>query len=282
MIRLSDKSDINGIIKLWKEAFGDSEREIMFFLDNRYKPENTLVAEENGKIASMLFLLEGEMKIDKKLYPSYYLYAACTLKEFRGRGYMASLLAFAKDTALKRNVDFICLLPAEESLYKFYENHGYKPVFKKNIYTLSRNSIDDSSFSDKESSCNPEKIRNNAFVNIDYFKWDSLSLDFAIKHNKFYGGQVVMNCEGYSLYSISNDEIYVKEITFTDNIDAVLSNLFAIHSDVNKIIVDLPVGIKTSAENYEIVNWGMALAINNNAEKILDGLKDAYLGLTLI
>lgn len=281
MIRISDKSDINGIINLWKEAFGDSEREIMFFLDNRYKPENTLVVEESGKIASMLFLLEGEMKINNVCYPSYYLYAACTLKEFRGRGFMASLLSFAKETALKRNVDFICLLPAEDSLYKFYENHGYKAVFRKKVYTLTRDNTVDNSNISTDSFSDIEEIRNKAFNNINMFKWDNESLKFAFEHNKFYGGQALINREGYALYNISERQICVKEFAFTDNIDAVLLNILLSHPNTNKIIADLPVSIKTASEDFEIIDSGMALAVNNKAKTILNDVKDSYLGLTL-
>ena len=42
IIRLSEKDDIKGIVSLWSEAFGDSEEEIMFFIDNKYIPENTV------------------------------------------------------------------------------------------------------------------------------------------------------------------------------------------------------------------------------------------------
>jgi hypothetical protein len=57
MIRYSDKNDLNGIIRLWHEAFGDSENEIRFFLDSCYIPHNTVVYESDGEIASMLFQL---------------------------------------------------------------------------------------------------------------------------------------------------------------------------------------------------------------------------------
>lgn len=280
MIRYSKESDIDGIINLWKEAFGDSEKEITFFLDNRYKAENTLIAEENGKVASMLFLLDGEMKVDDKIYLSYYLYAACTLKEFRGRGYMASLLDFARETAINRNIDFICLLPAEESLYQYYENHGYKAVFRKKTYEINRNN-NNASLIDYESFCDFEKSRNDAFADIDYFKWDSSGVDFAVEHHKFYGGQVVSNCEGFLLYSVSDRELHVKENTFTDNLCNVFSDLFNLYPNVDKIIADLPSGIKFAAENYKEISWGMALAVNKQAEFVLDKIKNAYLGLTL-
>ena len=61
MIRCSVNNDREGIISLWHESFGDNRKEIEFFLDNKYIPENTVVCVENGKIISQLFAYTGEM-----------------------------------------------------------------------------------------------------------------------------------------------------------------------------------------------------------------------------
>lgn len=281
MIRYSVKSDYNSIISLWKEAFGDSEKDIIFFLNKRYKPENTLVVDADGKIASMLFLLEGEMSIKGKSYPSYYLYAACTLNEFRGRGYMASLLDFAKRTAEQREIDYICLMPAEKSLYKFYEKHGYKTVFKRKILTLSSNSININQTVESERIDNIEKIRNHAFHGIDMFKWDNEALKFAFEHNNLYGGQALTHCKGYSLYNIIGSEIVVKECAFTEDLSLELSYIFSKNKNANKIIVHVPADAKTESASFEIIDSGMMLAVNKNAENAMKELHNAYLGLTL-
>ena len=119
MIRLSAENDREGLVFLWKEAFGDSEEAIGLFLDNRYIPENTVVSENDGKITSMLFLLDGKLSVKGKLFNSYYLYAAATLKEFRGRGIMKEMLDFSKNLSYEREKDFICLKPAEKGLYDY-------------------------------------------------------------------------------------------------------------------------------------------------------------------
>ena len=99
MIRLSQTKDIPDLITLWNEAFGDSEEDIRFFLDRKYIPENTVVYDDNGKIASVLFLLSGDMRISGKDYPSYYLYAAATLQSHRGKGIMGQMLEYSKNLA---------------------------------------------------------------------------------------------------------------------------------------------------------------------------------------
>lgn len=281
MIRYSVQSDLNGIISLWKEAFGDSETEIKFFLNNRYKPENTLLAEEDGEITSMLFLLEGEMTFEGKCYPSYYLYAACTLNKYRGRGYMASLLDFAKETAFNRGYYFICLLPGEKSLYDFYEKHGYKTVFKKKILKINSDSIKDNPQFRKESICEIEKIRNKAFRNFNVFKWDCDALKFAFEHHEFFGGKALFDREGYALYTTSDGDIVVKEIAFTGDINSILSCIVDSEKDINELYVYLPVDFETTFSDYEIIDSGMMLPVNIDAEKITNRITNAYLGLTL-
>lgn len=281
IVRLSEKSDINGIVSLWNEAFGDTENEIMFFLNRKYIPENTVVAEENGEIASMLFLLDGKMFIDGKDYPSYYLYAACTLKKYRGKGLMAELLCFAKQLADLRAYKFICLMPGEKTLFDFYEKHGYKSVFSRKVLTLDRNN---NAFSDEMHCCDSidyEQIRNKVYGKYNYFKWDNQSVKFAADHTVFYSGNEFHNCEGYCLYSVTDDVLRVKEFAFTeDKLPEIISKICLMH-DCSKATVILPSSYETDCGEYEIQPSAMMLAIDDHASEIIKNLSNAYLGLTL-
>lgn len=279
MIRYSNKNDINGIIQLWNEAFGDSEKEIRFFLDSCYKPHNTVIYEADGEIASMLFLLEGDMHIDSVDYPSYYLYAACTLKKFRGRGIMAQLLDFAKKTAADRDKSFICLRPSEKSLFDFYEKFGYKSVFK--IKKITADADINKFHTSAESGltvCDREKLRNEAFSLQSYFKWDKQFIDFAFSHNKFYGGSSSESCKGYILYSSSEETISVKETTFTD----IKSLINSLPSDMFSVVKEITVNFPPDANvDGEILPFAMLLAVDNEAEEMIKNIDNAYLGLTL-
>lgn len=277
MIRYSDKSDLKDIISLWKEAFGDTEDEIMFFISNKYKPENTLVYEADGQIVSMLFLLEGEMKINNSRYPSYYLYAACTLNKYRGKGFMSSLLDFAEKTAYDRGYYYICLLPASKSLYTYYEKYGYKPLFKKKILKIiPENTFSNSGYINPDSE-NLFLLRENAFKDIDMFVWDKKSLEFAFEHHKLYGGQAVSNRKGYALYTQNNAIYNVKEYCFTE----VSGNIPSRFEHTKQIIINLPSEYTVDSNNYEIVDSGMMLAVNEEAENLIKIMKNPYLGLTL-
>lgn len=279
MIRFAEKSDVKGIVSLWNEAFGDSEDDIMFFLNNRFVPENTLVYESDGVIASVLFLLEGDMRIKGRDFSSYYLYAACTLKSHRGRGYMAEMLEASKTVAEKRNKHFICLLPANKPLYEFYGRFGYKTVFQKKRYVFSR---------DEFSNCccsvtnNPEiditHIRDCFHSGNNYFRWNVSAVEYAFEHNKYFGGKQITIRKGYMLYTLNEDKCTVKENTFPPD---------ALYDSLKKIIIENPeckeielytsVSYELPCREYEIIDSGMLLSISNSVEIN----ENAYLGLTL-
>ena len=58
-------------------------------------------------------------------------------------------------------------------------------------------------------------MRNGFYSDIDYFKWDDNSVNFAFEHHKYFGGQCFVDCKGYSLYTIVDGAMTVKETTFT-------------------------------------------------------------------
>ncbi len=283
IIRLSEKDDIKGIVSLWSEAFGDSEEEIMYFIDNKYVPENTVVAECDGEIASVLFLLEGEMSIKGSKYPSYYLYAACTLKKFRGRGIMANLLSEAEKIAFLRGYDFICLMPGEKSLFDFYSKHGYKIVFNKKVLTLNLNDIlkRNTIECNKKNNFSCSEIRNQAFAEFDFFVWDEQSIKFAFEHTKLYKGMVFQGCNGYCLYTVVDGVVYVKEFTFTHENLLEIMRLIMMENGCEVAILNLPSKYKTEIGKFEIVPSAMMLCVNERSTAVLENLKNAYLGLTL-
>lgn len=282
MIRLSSENDINGIVCLWEESFGDSEKDIFFFLNTHYKPHNTIVCELDDEIVSVLFLLDGEMHIDGVDYPSYYLYAACTSLKYRGKGYMGDLLRFAQSISAERNRFFIALKPAEESLYNYYAKFGYRPVFTKKTAVLDKadlceNTVCECDYNISELSI----IRNRFFNDINYFKWDEKSVKFAFDHHKYFGGEVLANRNGYILYSVDGRKLIVKESAFTQKeflfcVSEIIKNI-----DIDSVRVELPYGYEFECSKNESGNAGMLLPLCDEADYLLKNINDAYLALTL-
>lgn len=285
MIRYSVNNDREGIISLWHEAFGDSRSEIEFFLDNKYIPENTVVCEENGEIISLLFLLNGEMHINGQDYPAYYLYAACTSKKFRGKGIMGQMLDYSKNLAADRGVDFICLMPAEKSLFDYYSKFGYMPIFRRKTVKITAEELSKISFfthNSSDFSFKPAyKLRNEAFEKTDFFKWDKSSVEFAFEHTKLYGGNLFLSNKGYCLYTRFDGVLTVKETTLTHDLLAKKLKEIANINNVENIELILPCDYDFFSFEHEISYNGMILTTRNIDDKIIKSIHNAYLGLTL-
>jgi len=126
MIRKALVTDVPALMSNWHLCFGDEPSQIKpFFGSEAFSPENTLVYEENGAVVSQLFLIEGVMRKGCLLYPAFYIFAACTLKEYRGRGIMAQLIGEAVSYAKENGKEFIFLLPEEKELYDYYSKLGF-------------------------------------------------------------------------------------------------------------------------------------------------------------
>lgn len=129
-IRLWSPEDKPQMKALWEDAFGDDGEFIDTFFRNFLKKDTCLVAECEGKVVSAMYILEGF-----RLYPyrknvltAGYSYALATHPDYRGRGIGRAVYKAVTEKILEKH-DMALVLPAEESLYPFYEEAtGAKPV----------------------------------------------------------------------------------------------------------------------------------------------------------
>lgn len=125
MIKITN--NIDDIVPLWKEAFGDSREDIVFFIDN-IRNGVCLAEYQNDKAVSMLYLVDCSLNSKQ----AHYIYAACTDKKYQKNGYMAGLIKYCID-----NYDRVCLIPANEHLVDYYNKQGL--VFKHPVDDLKFN-----------------------------------------------------------------------------------------------------------------------------------------------
>lgn len=103
------------IYDLWSEAFGDTNEDIKFFLEN-CKHKTCVGYYKNSQLLSMLFLVDCAVNGIK----SKYIYAACTLKSARTLGLMTKILDYCKS-----NHNSICLIPANDALIEYYDKREF-------------------------------------------------------------------------------------------------------------------------------------------------------------
>ena len=124
MIRGAKQDDIAALRALWWVVFNDSERFLDRFFAHLFVPENCLVAECEGRITSMLFLLEATASCRQGNRPLRYVYACATHPDFRKQGFMGQLLNTAIEYADENGFDLI-LIPANEPLFDYYKRFGF-------------------------------------------------------------------------------------------------------------------------------------------------------------
>lgn len=118
-IKIIAAKDADGtVIDLWQEAFGDTREEIMRFF----------AAAGGSRIAC--FTSGGKLKGMAVLIPvtvrgifSYYGYAVCTAKDFRGKGVCRKLHGEIFRFCKRENAGYI-LHPANAGLFAMYEGFG--------------------------------------------------------------------------------------------------------------------------------------------------------------
>ncbi len=110
---------LNQCKKLYTEAFGEDKLfDDLFF--NLYFENSCRYITENGEVVSMLMAIDVTANGKK----GKYIYAVCTKKEHRGKGYMHKLFSAVKEE-FSKNYAFLCLKPANDWLYPIYEKEGF-------------------------------------------------------------------------------------------------------------------------------------------------------------
>ncbi len=114
-VKVCEFEDGKQIILLWREAFGDSEEEVVFFLENCIN-KTCIALSEDGKLYSMLFLVDCEIDGER----AGYIYAASTFKSRRNKGDMSRILEYCRE-----NYPKLCLIPATNKLEDYYKKRGF-------------------------------------------------------------------------------------------------------------------------------------------------------------
>ena len=78
----------------------DSEQDAEFLFETVLKKAERVCEYENGTPIAMLFLMDCRIQTKTESLPFYYLYAACTHPDHRGKGLMSKLLEKAKQKSL--------------------------------------------------------------------------------------------------------------------------------------------------------------------------------------
>ena len=116
---------------LFTEAFGDEGFTDLFFRTG-YAPERCLAAFDGDLLAALHWFdcsFEGQK--------AAYIYGIAAFESCRGRGVGSALIRAALDELKKRGYEAVFLVPAEPSLFGYYERFGFRAVSTIREFTLS-------------------------------------------------------------------------------------------------------------------------------------------------
>ena len=129
--------DTAEMISLWQTTFQDSDEFVDLFFSRVYRPENTLIIKNEGKIVSALQMIPYEIKIADNIIPSAYVCGVCTLTLERGKGFMKTLMNEAMDDMRQKGYGITTLIPAHPWLFDIYKKFGYIHPINYNIECYS-------------------------------------------------------------------------------------------------------------------------------------------------
>lgn len=114
---------------LWRSCFPDSEAAVETFWHKTEGHLFAFAALDGRTPVSMLCALPTTLVDDcGEALRAVYLYAVCTAPAYRRQGLCAALLAYAENEL--RDFDVCMLVPDGEAMFRYYEKHGYRTVFR--------------------------------------------------------------------------------------------------------------------------------------------------------
>ena len=196
--------------RLFLNCFDDTLGFVNMFFANHFVPENTVIAEKDGRVIGMAFLLP--CTAEEK--PCFYIYGVCVAPDERKSGIGSALLKFAAEYAKSLGAR-VLLRPENESLFSFYEKAGFSPCsyYKTETFASRENAATLSPVSAEEYLT----LRNRGFADRNPVLWDKAAIEHALNHETFFGFSAykfeVGDEAGILLCGKDGGEPFIKETT---------------------------------------------------------------------
>lgn len=126
MVEKANKKDFPLLKQIWKTIFCDTDSYINMFFSELARPENTYVFREKGEICAMAYALSAPLIFsDGTEINAHYICGIATKTKCRNKGMASALLHTILEDARAAGIDVCYLIPAEKSLFSYYERFGF-------------------------------------------------------------------------------------------------------------------------------------------------------------
>ncbi len=258
---------------LWSRVFDDDYSFIKLIFNKEYDESILCFAEIiDGIAVSAFYLIENQLNFDGECFNGYYLYAAATLPEYRGKGIMSKLIRQAQEYCREKDIAYISLVPSQGSLYNYYSALGFCEAMHRYVNGETDSS---SAFTGATAIDSPKQI-------LDLrrgFKGNALnftdkSFGYAFDCMKYSGFEFKALADNVLLIDSDDADSFSELIS----LDAEKANEFA-YKISTKGKLTSPFALKKFNEN-KIVPYGMIYPINQKLERDWK-ITDIYMNIAL-
>ena len=206
------QDDIPSLKRLWMETFGDAPELVDRFFELLPSMGTGLVAEADGELLGAAYLLDAEVwSPEKPPVKLGYIYAVAVEPSARNCGIGAKLISACERYCWENGIEICTTLPAEESLYAWYERVGGFQTATRCLYetVLPSDSAAEITplFADEYAFKRADILRDNNYVNLNYGY-----MLFQEALCKRYGGGLFGCKGGIACGYVDNGVLLVKEV----------------------------------------------------------------------
>lgn len=113
---------------LWRRAFGDTERYIKYYFENKAPKSICLADCEGDTLCSMAFLTPYEAQVHGEVQKIPYLVGVATEPAYRHQGRMTAMLQKGFRSLQEKDVPLVFLTPADPAIY---DGLGFVPCYQR-------------------------------------------------------------------------------------------------------------------------------------------------------
>ena len=177
----------------------------------------------------------------------------------------------------------IVLVPAEEYLFDYCSKFGFETKFNKKVVHYTRSELAALATEPDLSEAfklNVFETRQTSFGFKDFFNWGEAALKYAMMEHTYCSGSIAFTSDGYAMYNMGKDTVYVKEMcTLSD--PSELFKMLLLEDGAEKFTFNLPSFSSICKEDETVENVGMSVPTSEEGKKAQEVLNNAWIGLTL-
>lgn len=129
-LRKARAGEEKAIAALWGQVFGDDGAFLAEFYRLCVPYDQMLVLAEDSVVRSILCAPEMTMRLpNEKALKCGYMYALATDPEARNQGFGREMMRYGEAHLKNEGADCAILVPAEPSLFRFFDSLDYVPAF---------------------------------------------------------------------------------------------------------------------------------------------------------